>query len=137
MIIMAKNLANMIKIIALKFAYMIIFDYFFSEFYEPPFWTDGVFIWSNNGNMSLMANQLSERSDSILQRTCEILNGTEKPQKVPALEYRGPDILLNGSVFLTVRGLGTLTGAFGLSLDAANKVQDEFGAWVIQKLKGL
>lgn len=109
----------------------------FSEFYEPPFWTDGVFIWSNNGNMSLMANQLSERSDSILQRTCEILNGTEKPQKVPALEYRGPDILLNGSVFLTVRGLGTLTGAFGLSLDAANKVQDEFGAWVIQKLKDL
>ena len=28
MIIMAKNLANMIKIIALKFADMIIFDYF-------------------------------------------------------------------------------------------------------------
>ena len=84
-----------------------------------------------------MANQLSERSDSILQRTCEILNGTAKPQKVPSLEYIGPDILLNRSVFLTVRGWGTLAGAFGLSVDAANKVHDEFGAWVIQKLQGL
>lgn len=106
----------------------------FSEFYEPPFWTDGVFYLEQQWQYVLNGKPAL---DSILQRTCEILNGTEKPQKVPALEYRGPDILLNGSVFLTVRGWGTLTGAFGLSLDAANKVQDEFGAWVIQKLKGL
>ncbi len=108
----------------------------FLEFYEPPFWTDGVFIWSNNGHMALMMDDLSENSDSILQRTCEILNGTSKPQKVPTLEYRGPDILLNGNSFLTIRGWGELTGALGMTFEEASALQDEFGAWIIDKLQG-
>ena len=107
----------------------------FSEFYEAPFWTDGVFLWSNNGNMALMASDLSDNSDSLLQRTCEILNGAAKPQKVPSLKYRGPDILLNNKPFLIIRGWGSLK-ALGLSEEDAAKIQDEFGAWVIDKLCG-
>lgn len=85
--------------------------------------------------MALMAADLSDNSDSLLQRTCEILNGTAKPQKVPNLKYSAPEILLNGKPFLIIRGWGSLK-ASGFSEADAAKIQDEFGAWVIDKLCG-
>lgn len=85
--------------------------------------------------MALMTANLSRNSESILQRTCEILNGISKPQKVPALKYQGAEILLNGKPFLIVRGWGSLRSS-GFSEKDAAKIQDEFGAWVIDKLCG-
>ncbi|TFU92420.1 hypothetical protein E4T81_12585 [Barnesiella sp. WM24] len=107
----------------------------FLSFYEPPFYSDGVFVWSNNGNMALMANDLSRDNDALLKRMCHILNDEEKPVKIPQLSYSAPEILLDGKKFLTVRGWGALT-RFAGSPEAATQIQDAFAHWVIKKLRG-
>lgn len=107
----------------------------FLSFYEPPFYSDGVFVWSNNGNMALMANDLSKNNDTLLKRMCHILNDEEKPVKIPQLSYSAPEILIDGKKFLTVRGWGSLI-RFAGTLEAATQIQDDFAQWVIKKLRG-
>lgn len=108
----------------------------FLEFYEPPFFSDELYVWSNNGNLALMINDLAKDNTAVLDRLCHILNGEIKPSKVPDLTYQAPEILLNGKPFLTIRGWGALMENFADSEVSACKVQDEFAQWVIGKLKG-
>lgn len=108
----------------------------FLEFYEPPFYTDGIFVWSNNGHMALMADDLDKDCEALLSRLCDILNGNIYPDKDPDLTYQAPNILLNGNLFLTIRGWGSLIADAGLTENAACEIQDNFANWVIEKLHG-
>lgn len=104
------------------------------EIYKPPFKSDGIYIWSSNNVMALM--NVSDYGCSLIDKLADILNGKLAPSSSQNYEYRAPEILLNGEVLLVVRGWGHLTGAGGLNLDVdvANKIQDEFAEWVINKL---
>lgn len=106
------------------------------DIYKPPFTTDGCFVWSANNVMSLMAAGTVENSEALLQRVCDLLNGTVATDKKPVITYDGPEILLNGKVFLVVRGWGHLTGSGGLALPAeeATSIQDEFARFVMSRL---
>ena len=104
------------------------------EFYQPSFYSDGVYIWSSNGTMSLMiCDNIVKDTELLLQRTCDILNGNVEPSNAVELSYDAPTILLKGEPFLVVRGWGRLKSD-GVSPDDAIKIQDEFAAWVIDKL---
>lgn len=108
----------------------------FREFNEPPFYSDGVYVWSNNGHMELMAATLDHNIDAMLDRLCLILNNEQTPTKKPNLTYSAPEILRNGKPFLTVRGWGALKSFCSTPEDAAN-IQDEFANWVIAKLSNI
>lgn len=106
------------------------------EIYKPPFTSDGCYVWSANNVMSLMVADAVDNSESLLERVCELLNGTSTTDNKAALSYDAPEILLNGKVFLVVRGWWHLTGGGGLALPAeeASAIQDEFARFVISKL---
>lgn len=106
------------------------------DIYKPPFTTDGCFVWAANNVMSLMAAGTVENSEALLQRVCDLLNGTVTTDKRPALSYDCPEILLNGKTFLVVRGWGHLTGSGALALPAeeATVIQDEFAKFVMSRL---
>lgn len=104
------------------------------EIYKPPFTSDGVYIWSSNNVMALMNG--SDYACSLMDKLADILNGKTDPVSSRKYEYRAPEILLDGEVLFVVRGWGYLTGTGGLNLpvEEANKIQDEFAEWVIEKL---
>lgn len=106
------------------------------EIYKPPFTSDGCYVWSANNVMSLMVADTVDNSEALLQRVCDLLNGTVATDKKPVITYYGPEILLNGKVFLVVRGWGHLTGSGGLALPAeeATSIQDEFARFVMSRL---
>lgn len=108
----------------------------FLEFYEPPFFSDDTYVWTNNGHLALMIADVSKDNTAVLDRLCHILNGDMVPTKSPVLEYKAPEILLNGKTFLVVRGRGSLVENFTNSDDSACKIQNDFALWVISKLQG-
>lgn len=108
----------------------------FLDFYERPFYSDEAYVWSNNGNLALMITDVTKDNTAVLDRLCHILNGDMVPSKSPEVEYRAPEILLNGKTFLVVRGRGTLIDDFSESDESACKIQDDFAHWVIHKLQG-
>lgn len=108
----------------------------FLEFYEPPFFSDEAFVWSNNGNLALMVADGGKDNTAVLDRLCHILNGNIVPAKSPVLEYKAPEILLNGKSFLVLRGHGTLVETYNVSDEYACKIQSDFAYWVIGKLQG-
>lgn len=106
----------------------------FKEIYEPQFWTDGIYAWSSNGTMSLMIeDDICKESDALMEKTCRLLNGEIQPSKRLNLEYSAPTIYLDGKPFLIVRGWGHLK-AEGFSEIEAEKIQDDFARWVMEKI---
>ncbi len=108
----------------------------FLEFYEPPFFSDDTYVWTNNEHLALMIADVSKDNTAVLDRLCHILNGDMVPAKSPDLEYKAPEILLNGKTFLVVRGRGELTENFTDSDEEACEIQNDFAHWVISKLLG-
>lgn len=107
----------------------------FLEFYEPPFFSDDTYVWTNNGHLALMIADVSKDNTAVLDRLCHILNGDMVPAKSPVLEYKAPEILLNGKAFLVVRGRGSLVENFTSGDESACKIQNDFAHWVISKLQ--
>lgn len=104
------------------------------DFYQPSFYSDGVYIWSSNGVMALMiCDEITKDPELLLQRTCDILNDDAKPTNRADLSYDAPTIKLKGKPFLVVRGWDTLKSD-GFSPEDAARIQDEFASWVIEKL---
>ena len=108
----------------------------FHDFYEPPFFSDEAYVWSNNGNLALMIADISKDNTAVLDRLCHILNGDMVSAKSPELEYKAPEILLNGRAFLVIRGRGSLVESITDTDESACKIQNDFAQWVIRKLKG-
>ena len=108
----------------------------FLEFYEPPFFSDDTYVWTNNGHLALMIADVSKDNTTVLDRLCHILNGDMVPAKSPDLEYQAPEIILNGKTFLVVRGRGSLVENFTNGDESACKIQNDFAHWVISKPPG-
>jgi len=108
-----------------------------TEIYKPPFTTDGVFIYAGNGAMCLMPSSIYGHPDKMLIRTCEVLNG-DKPLGTANIGWDNGEVYVNGIPLLTVRGWGYLTGEGGLNLsqEEAERIQNEFIAWVADRLRG-
>lgn len=106
------------------------------EIYKPPFSTDGVYIWSSNGVMSLMAADCVNNPERIMERTCQILNGESKSIGNPNISYSDGDIYNGANLLMVIRGFGHLTGIGGLNMSVENalKIQDEFGKYVCSLL---
>lgn len=94
----------------------------FLEFYEPPFFSDDTYVWTNNGHLALMIADVSKDNTTVLDRLCHILNGDMVPAKSPDLEYKAPEIMLNGKTFLVVRGRGSLVENFTNGDESACKI---------------
>lgn len=109
----------------------------FQDIFQPPFNSDGVFIWSSNGLMSLMATDTAT-SKALLERTCDILNGNIAPNKGADIAYGNGEITANGQPILVIRGWGRLIGVGGYNFtpEVASEIQDGFGNWVANKLSG-
>lgn len=104
------------------------------DFYQPAYYSDGIYIWSSNGVMALMiCDEISKDPEALLSRTCDIINDIAKPSSKVSLSYDAPTILLNGKPFLVIRGWGQLISD-GFSIEEASCIQDEFAGWVIDKL---
>lgn len=107
------------------------------EVYRPPFHQDGVYIWSADDVMAIMATDCMNDPEKLIARTCQILNDEVKSNGNPNITYANGEILNGAQVLLVIRGFGHLTGTGGLNLtlEAALKIQDEFGEWVASKLR--
>lgn len=110
----------------------------FKEIFKPPFKTDGVFVYTADDVMALMPADCASDPQNLLERTCEVLNGTKPSAGNPKIGCEGPDIYCNGDLLLVVRGYGYLTGSGGLGLSdiEACEIQDRFAEWVVEQLKG-
>lgn len=106
-------------------------------FFAGPYRTDGVYVFTQSGNMALMIADLYH-VDGLLGRVCDILNGKCVPNKPVNAVYSDSCIYLNGEAFLEVRGWGALTSPYRFNLppEVAARLQDEFGEWVASKLSG-
>lgn len=106
----------------------------FQEVYQPQFWTDGIYAWSANGVMSLMIDDgICKDTETLMEKTCSMLNGSLVPTKKLNLVYSPPTIYLNEKPFLIIRGWGHLK-AEGFSENDAIKIQDDFAKWVMEKI---
>lgn len=109
-----------------------------TDIFKGPYTTDGSYIYDCNSQMCLMAGDCANYPEEMLNRICEILNGTKPTKGNPAVGADGPHIYLNGDLILVVRGWGYLTGAGCLNLDEAEaaKIQDDFAKHVVNCLRG-
>jgi hypothetical protein len=74
-----------------------------------------------------------------LKDLLEILNGYRDPEPIlEEYEVKGPDIIVNGRLWMRIRGWGYLTGhgnyALGLMPQEAVARQDELREWILKKI---
>lgn len=107
------------------------------EIYQPPFRHDGAYLYSSTGVMALMAAECGGDPEKLAGRTCEVLNGESPSVGNPNIEYQGGEIFNGPRLLLVIRGFSHLTSKDGLNLsvEEALKLQDEFGKWVVMKLR--
>lgn len=109
-----------------------------TEIFKGPYTTDGSYIYDSNDQMCLMVGDCENFPEEMLNRICEILNGTKPTKGNPSVTVDGPHIYLNEDLILVVRGWGYLTGAgcLNLSEDEACRIQDDFAQHVVNCLRG-
>lgn len=107
------------------------------DVYKPPFRTDGLYIFSGNNVMTLMASDCQNDPQKLMERTCQIMNGESKSYGNPNISYANGEIYNGSQLLMVVRGFGHLTGhgALGLPVEEALKIQDEFGEWLCRLLR--
>lgn len=108
----------------------------FDEIYKPPFHDFfGIGVKTKEG--ILCFNWKARMSDETRQKIIDILNGDcNQPVKHSVKEDRGM-IYINETPVMLIRGWGHLTGCGALNLPSheAAKIQDDFGEWIVKKLK--
>lgn len=109
-----------------------------TEIFKGPYTTECGYMYDSNGQMCLMVGDCSNYPEEMLNRVCEILNGTNPTQGNASVSSVGPHIYLDGNLILVVRGWGYLTGEGGLNLpeEESKKIQDEFALCVVNCLRG-
>lgn len=76
-------------------------------------------------------------TDNDQQLITNVINGDGNLSHfyVGHFEYINGNVLLDGKIFITIRGWGTLTGSsYNLPFNIAAKIQDDFGQYVTDKL---
>lgn len=107
-----------------------------TDLFKLPFRAEGAFIYSADGVVVLMASNCSYYPKEMMNRIVQLINGDSKPNNTPDVGVNFTEICINGDPVLTVRGWEHLTGTLNLSAEEAEKMQNEFAVWVVQRLKG-
>lgn len=109
-----------------------------TEIFKGPYTTDGIYIYDSTNQMCLMVGDCDNYPEEMLNRICEILNGTKPTKGNPGVSTKDGNIYLNGNLILVVRGWGYLTGVGRLNLPAkeARKLQDKFAQYIVNCLRG-
>ena len=109
----------------------------FLDVYQPPFSVDDclVYIYSNNHGRAF---NCLVRNREAMNDIVDILNGKSDKKIQKWVRYSNCTIYIDERPILLIRGWGHLIGVGGLNLPAeqAEKTQDDFGEWVVRKLKG-
>lgn len=92
-----------------------------------------------------MRGMFGDREELILsneqqKEIVSIINGEKKGNIVGDVEYVKDDavVTVDKKILLVIRGWGYLTGVGGLNIppEKAAPIQDEFGEYIVKKLKG-
>ena len=104
---------------------------------EESGYTD--YVHSSNGVLALSHFRTEWIFDDVtISKIVSIINGKINSDFHPEWKAEGCEILYQGVYAFSVRGWGYLTGIGGLnlSIDVAEKVQDEFISYILNKLNG-
>jgi hypothetical protein len=115
----------------------------FKEIYKAPFENTWGIVFSSTEVWSLDFVRTTDLGEFLQDRIVKALNSEEHKGFYPEddIEYLGTlgdaEILYQGNPIMKIRGWGHLTGIGGLNLDTekAAKIQDDFGEWIVEKLK--
>jgi len=108
----------------------------FEHYYKVPFECDDYssrIVWSEDFERAF---DFDVKDKSIHYKVVDILNGVSSNKLKIELRHEDGIIYCSGMKFISIRGWGNLTGIGGHNLkeDKAEKIQDEFGKWIIEKL---
>lgn len=122
----------------------------FEKYFKLPLYTSGVYIFSQpinerNINSVIAFNWLMKISDLGKQKLLDKINGVDKRKFKSTYIKVGPRIFIvtedkRTLPLMLVRGWGMLTGngkcGFGLGQEEAEKIQDQFVDYILEKLNG-
>ena len=97
------------------------------------------YIYSSNG--VLILSDFKDEwcfNEKIINKIVDIINGDIESDFLPEWQDKGLDILYQGEYAFCIRGWGYLVGLGGLNLptDIAEKIQDEFISYILNRLNG-
>lgn len=109
----------------------------FDEIYKPPFHDSfGIGVSTKDGIKCFhWVTRITQENKQII---IDILNGVSKEAIKGEIKYSGDCFIsINGVNVMLIRGWGHLTGCGALKLpsEEAIKIQDDFGEWIVKKLK--
>lgn len=109
----------------------------FDEIYKPPFHDFfGIGVKTKEGVRCF--DWMVEMPQESKQLIVDILNGrTDKSVKREVKYSQSGQVTIDGINVMLIRGWGHLTGGGALNLPyrEAAKIQDDFGEWIVKKLK--
>lgn len=97
------------------------------------------YIYSDNGVLAISCFKDEWAfEDTIINKIVDIINRDIESDFLPEWQAKGCDILYQGKYAFCVRGWGHLIGFGGLnlSIDVAEKIQDEFISYILNRLNG-
>lgn len=109
----------------------------FLDVYQPPFILDNCLVYIYTNNYGRAFNCLI-RNKQTMSDIVDILNGKSDKKIEKDVKYSNCTIYIDEKPILLIRGWGHLIGVGGLNLpgEQAAKIQNDFGEWVVKKLKG-
>ena len=113
----------------------------FSDFYHPPFLQEwGTWATCDNPDGPMHCFDIISDDDELVSKCLDILNGHTTPHPAFTAKYDrdSQTIEFCGKRVFLIRGWGALTGSgrYHLNTETAARLQDEFGLWTADTLKG-
>ena len=108
----------------------------FDEIYKPPFHEVSDF-WVYTKDKVRCFDWIAIIHTPTRKELIRILNGSSKKRAKQEVKYDKGIVSINGFNIMRIRGWGHLTGCGALNLppEEAAKSQDDFGEWIVKKLK--
>ena len=105
----------------------------FKDYYKLPFKLSAGYIFADNGNMVFTFRK--GISKKIQEQILNTLNNNTIQLTTNKYSIKNYIDLYNHNIYYgNIRGWGGLTGRLKLSVKEAEKVQDDFAQWMINKL---
>ena len=111
---------------------------YYDEIYESPFEADGAYIFATGNNTRVKALDTLDFSEASLQRMqalAKILNGEKADILFEPVKSENDIITLACGSKIRVRGWGYMKGVYKLDQEAMRRLQDDFAAMVVRKMK--
>ena len=108
----------------------------FDEIYKPPFHEVLDFWVYTQGDVRCF-DWIARVDSRTRKELIRILNGNSKKRVKHEVKYDKGIVSIKGVNIIRIRGWGHLTGCGALNLppEEAIEIQDDFGEWIVKKLK--